>query len=175
MTQRELNNSYFKWLFDLVCENRYSDRISYEKLLRYLHDTDFIYSIRRDEGRAKDGIALRDRFEEIYGGHLTGPCSVLEMMIALAIRCEESITDNAEKGDRTQQWFWGMIVSLGLGSMTDDRYDIDYVDDVVYKFLHRKYEPNGAGGLFTIRNCDDDLRRVEIWFQLLWYLDDIGE
>lgn len=167
----KLNNEYFKWLFDLVCKDRYSDRISYEKLLRYLHDTEFIFSIRRDEGRAKDGIDLRDRFEDIYGGHITGPCSVLEMMVALALRCEETIMDDGAIGDRTGQWFWGMVVNLGLGSMSDDRFDINYVESVVYRFLYREYEPDGRGGLFTIKKCEYDLRNVEIWFQLLWYLD----
>ena len=33
-------------------------------------------------------------------------CSVLEMMIALAIRCEEHIMDDPDVGNRTGQWFW---------------------------------------------------------------------
>ena len=79
--------------------------------------------------------------------------------------------DDPLVGDRTGQWFWGMVTSLGLGSMMDDRFDKRYVEDVVVKFLNREYEPNGKGGLFTIKNCDQDLRDVEIWVQLLWYLD----
>lgn len=43
------------------------------------------------------------------------PCSVLEMIIALAIRLEEHIMDDPDIGNRTGQWFWDMIVSLGLG------------------------------------------------------------
>ena len=37
----------------------------------------------------------------------------------------------------------------------------------------REYAPDGRGGLFTIRNCEEDLRKVEIWYQLCWYLDTI--
>ena len=158
----------------MVCGDRYSEQISFEKLLRYLHNTEFTYSIMRDEGRAKDGIDLRDRFDDVDGDRISGPCSVLEMMIALALRCEETIMDDAPIGDRTGQWFWEMIVSLGLGSMSDDRFDAKYVRSVVDTFLNREYEPNGNGGLFTIRNCEDDLRDVEIWYQLLWYLDTIS-
>ena len=138
-----------------------------------------IFLLPKDENRAEDGIALRYRFA--YGYHspasaetfLDGPCSVLEMMVALAIRCEETIMDNPLIGDRTGQWFWGMIVSLGLGSMMDDRFDEDYVDFVINRFLNREYEPNGKGGLFTIKNCVQDLRDVEIWYQICWYLDSI--
>jgi hypothetical protein len=104
---------------------------------------------------------------------LDGPCSVLEMMIALAIRCEETIMDDPDIGDRTRQWFWGMIINLGLGGMTDANFDPDFVDDSVLRFLNRDYEPDGRGGLFTIRNCHRDLRDVEIWYQLCWYLDSI--
>lgn len=143
-----------------------------------LHDTRFVYSIPRDENRARDGIDLRYRFALLHDTpslvqYLEGPCSVLEMMIALAIRCEENIMDDPKVGDRTGQWFWGMIVNLGLGAMTDNRFDRQFVDEVVQRFLDRDYEPNGKGGLFTVRNCKYDLRTVEIWYQLNYYLDTI--
>jgi hypothetical protein len=95
------------------------------------------------------------------------------MIIALAIRCEETYMDDASIGDRTGQWFWGMIRNLGLGSMVDSRFDKLYVEEVVRRFLDREYEADGTGGLFTIKNCDADLRDVEIWYQLCWYLDTI--
>jgi hypothetical protein len=104
---------------------------------------------------------------------LRGPCSVFEMMIALAIRCEENIMDDPSKGDRTGQWFWGMITNLGLGSMMDHRFNKIFVDDTIKRFLDRDYEPDGKGGLFRIRNTNKDLRTVEIWYQLCWYLDTI--
>ena len=79
--------------------------------------------------------------------------------------------DDPKMGNRTSQWFWGMINSLGLSGMYDDNFDKDFVYEVVYRFLDRDYEPDGRGGLFTIKNCDKDLREVEIWYQLCWYLD----
>ena len=67
-----------------------------------------------------------------------------------------------------------MIRNLGLGSMTDVNFDDDYVKDRIEIFLYREYEPDGKGGLFTIKNCDIDLRTVEIWTQLCWYIDSIA-
>lgn len=93
-------------------------------------------------------------------------------MIALAVRCEEHIMDDPDIGDRTGQWFWNMIVSLGLGSMTDERFDGEYVDEVVDIFLNREYERNGEGGLFTVNDTDRDMRNVEIWYQMHWYLNE---
>lgn len=179
MIHNIIDNEYFAWLYNKACGNRYSDQISYKKLLMYLHSKVFRYSIPKDENRAADGIALRQRFandcETIEDAdlYLTDPCSVLEMMLALALRCEENIMDDSAYGDRTTQWFWGMIVNLGLGSMTDDKFDKKLADDIIEHFLDRDYEPNGKGGLFYIRNCDRDLRNIEIWIQLCWYLDSI--
>lgn len=174
MTRRYVDDEYFEWMFDLVCEGRYARGISFRKLLRYLHDVEFTYIIPNDSNRAEDGIDLRRRFS--YETYILGrddPCSVLEMLIALSIRCEESIMDDPRIGDRTSQWFWRMITNLGLSSMTDDRFDERIVDNVIDRFLNREYEPDGRGGLFTVRYCDYDLRDVEIWIQLGWYLNSI--
>ena len=177
MLQDRIGNDYFDWLCGIVCANRYADGISFRKLLGILHSIDFEYIIPRDSNRAEDGMNLRYRFAYDYHGvedaerYLPGPCSVLEMMVALAIRCEEDIMDDPRYGDRTGQWFWGMIVSLGLGGMMDTRINEDLVRSTIDRFLDRKYERNGKGGLFTIRSTSKDLRKIEIWTQMLWYLD----
>lgn len=167
-----MNEEYFDKLCDFVCRGRYENKNSFRKTLRRLHDIEFRFIIHNDKNRALDGIDLRTRFMGDDVRYLDDrPCSVLEMMIALAIRCEENIMDNTELGDRTGQWFWGMVVNLGLGSITDDKYDEEYVDFVIERFLDRDYEPDGEGGLFHIRRCRQDVRNVEIWYQLCWYLD----
>ena len=182
MIEHEINEDYFEWLYEGMCGNRYSKNISYRKLLEHLHNTNFRYTISNDKNRASDGIDLRYSFAlsqgcedepELITDYLKGPCSVFEMMVALAQRCE-SVMDDPKIGDRTGQWFWGMINNLGLGGMNDNRYNEQYVDDVINTFLDREYKSNGKGGLFTIRNCEYDLREVEIWYQLCWYLDTIS-
>lgn len=174
-----LINDYFNYLCDWVCGDRYSKAVSYNKLLMHLHSIEFRYSIPRDRNRARDGEDLRYRFATTIGyddipPELDGPCSVLEMMVALAIRCEETIMDDPAVGNRTGQWFWGMVTNLGLGSMHDTRFDRDLVDERIDIFLDREYEPNGRGGLFTVRNTTEDLRELEIWYQLMRYLNSIS-
>lgn len=181
MTRVDVSNEYFRWMLDTVYENDYSEAVSYKKLLTHLHNMTFTFSIPNDMNRAEDGISLRHRFafannyddsiDEILD-ILNGPCSVLEMMVALATHCEE-LMDNPTVGDRTGQWFWGMIVNLGLGSMTDKNFDRKYVDMCIKRFLNRDYDPDGKGGLFTIKGNRRDLRTVEIWYQLCWYIDSI--
>lgn len=173
-----IKSDYFEWMYELVCNGRFVKPISYRQLLTFLHDTEFIYFVPYDENRAAEGIALRYRYCSIHDCedaecYLTGPCSVLEMMVALAIRCEENIMDDPTKGDRTSQWFWGMITNLGLGSMSDSNFNEWLVNDIVTRFLERDYEPDGRGGLFTVKNWNRDMRTAEIWHQLMAYINSI--
>lgn len=177
-----IKNEYFEWLYDWVWGIRGNECITFRKLLIRLHQIEFRYLIHMDRNRASDGIDLRYRFAlttgyedspEVVMNALDGPCSVLEMILALAIRCEEDYMDDPSIGSRVPQWFWGMIRNLGLISMSDAMFDKDTVDAAVERLLNREYEPNGEGGLFTVKNRACDLRNVEIWDQLCWYLDDI--
>ena len=136
-----------------------------------------------DANRAEDGENLRYRFayEKSYDDRMIAdilddrPCSVLEMMAALSLRCEENIMDDPDSGNRIGKWFFDMISSLGLYDMYDSRFDRRKTDDVIRIFLSHEYAPNGRGGLFTIESCSKDLRNVDIWRQMCWHLNDITE
>lgn len=179
MTRKnEIENKYFDWMYNLVCEDRYDGNNSYRKLLAYLHNVEFTYTIARDSNRASDGMDLRYRFAYDTGcacadSYLEGPCSIFEMMLALAIRCEENIMDDPSMGNRTSQWFWKMVNNLGLSSMLDNNFDIYYVEDIITAFLNREYKRDGRGGLFAVRHCKRDMRRLEIWTQMCYYLDEL--
>lgn len=177
--RNELINEYFEWMYQLVCKD--TKGLSYRKLLCKLFDTPFNYTIAMDGNRAEDGVDLRYRFGYECGFDNSAvadclddkDCSVLEMMVALAIRCEEHIMDNPDIGDRTGKWFLDMIVNLGLEKMTDDRFDKRYVERILHRFLNREYGRNGDGGLFTVHHNRIDMRSVEIWYQAMWYLDEV--
>ena len=179
MTRYELNNRYFEWMYDKVIRNALKQVKSYKKLFTYLHGVDFNYILDMDSNRAEDGVDLRYRFayEQDIDPRLAAtyldnrPCSVLEMIIALAIRCEEDIADDPEIGDRTSNWFWDMMSSLGLQYFDDEWYDEKQIATIVDKFLYRKYARNGKGGLFCIPGIDKDMRSAEIWYQAMWYFD----
>lgn len=173
--EERVKSDYFEWMYDLICGDRFAKSLTYRQLLTFLHDTEFTYFIPYDENRAAEGIALRYHFclhnncEELEWC-LDGPCSVLEMMLALAICCEK-IIDDPLIGDRTSQWFWNMITNMGLGAMNDTNYNEWLVNDVVTRFLNRDYEPDGRGGLFRVRGWDRDMRTAEIWHQLMAYIN----
>ena len=181
MNENRMSEAYFEWMYHLVCDGHGAKGRSWQRLLEFLHDTEFVYILDMDRNRAEDGIDLRYRFayENGYNSHTVDeelghqPSSVLEVMVALSIRCEEQIMDDPEEGNRTEKWFWDMIVSLGLSSLYDGRFNRNFADSVITRFLRREYEPDGRGGLFTIEKCRRDLREVEIWYQMMWHLDNI--
>lgn len=176
MKKDEVCNAYFEWLINLVWDEEHFVDISYRRLLMHLHNTEFTWLIDMDANRAQYGIDLRHRFTDRPSERacLAGsPCSVLEMMVALALQCEETITTNPEGVDQTHIWFWEMIDTLGLSDQFDKRYNKKYVNDVMRTFLQREYSPDGQGGLFFIKNPKQDVSKVEIWYQMLWHLNDI--
>lgn len=181
MTRYISNIEYFDWMYNLVCDGTYNEGRSYQKLFKHLHKREFRYILEMDANRADDGVELRYRFaydndydyESVRRYLGDRECSVLEMMMALAIRCEDDYMGDPDIGDRTGKWFFDMINSLGLKDMYDRRFDADHVDDIIDRFLDRKYKRNGEGGLFTTTDRSRDMRRAEIWYQMCWYLDDL--
>lgn len=176
MAQVDVKRTYFDWICSFVCDKKHSKH-RYHTLLTELQDREFIFSMDMDENRAVDGTNLRRRFENETGYYHpdfdTAPCSILEMMVALSIRCEVHIMDDPDIGDRTGEWFWQMIESLGLTAMDNERFQIAYVEEVIDIFLAREYHPSGKGGLFTVPSFGYDMRTVDIWYQMMGYLNSI--
>lgn len=182
MTAAELEHLYFEWLYRLVCDDRYGggDRTSYRRLLTYLHSEPFRYETKQphDEARAMDGIDLRYEFG--YREHIDNRiiaqeldisrCSLLEMMVALCIRCED-IAEDPSKGDRLGQWFWVMLQNLDLAGMNDRDYDGVLVKDIIERFQNNDYASDGEGGLFVLRSSHEDVRDHDLMWQMCHYLN----
>lgn len=180
--KENIGNVYRDYLVSQVCDKLHPYHL-YSYLLNELHSTEFYYSVDLDGNRYEDGIGLRYSFgrennipEAVIATCLdVTPCSVLEMMVALALRCENEIMCDPDKGPRVGVWFWGMIKNLELDHMPNSNCKVSYVRERIHILLERKYKRNGEGGLFTIANCPHDLRNTEIWYQAMWYLNKYRE
>ena len=178
MTTNNVNKEYFEWLCSLIRDSKPNKRASYKLLIEYLYKTEFVYILPMDGNRCADGIDLRYRFgyehgivDPVIASCLDiRPCSILEMMVALCFRCEEHIMFNPSNGLMAGRWFWMMIKNLGLENMTDGNYDPERVNSIVWRFLDRRYSPDGEGGLVCIPDCQYDMRSMEIWYQMQRYL-----
>lgn len=164
---------YFRFLSNIVGGRDYS------LLLKKLHRTEFYSLVPNDDNRGEDGRMLRDIFLEEREGHIgssslpDGPCTLLEMLVALAIRMEQDLEDNPDaKTDK--ECFWIMIANLDLIAYDNQGYYRDgaeqEIGEILQRFLDRTYHKNGVGGLFPLSRTKKDQRKVEIWYQKSEYL-----
>ncbi len=166
---------YREWLLSLVNDwcSEYGD---YYELFAYLYSREFIPTIGRDADRASDGLRMRVTYADQEGLALEpdifGPCRVLEVIAALAIRCENFMWNGV---DRTGRWVYGMLENLGVDDMTDGYFDEARAERVVDAFLAHAYAKNGRGGLFTTKDAHTDMRKLEIWYQMCRYLDEVAD
>ena len=162
---------YYVWLLNMIP----FVRKGYGRILRILYDIPFRVTMIQDENRVGDGLSLRSRYAAEIGLppaareelKLSRPCSVLEVMIALALRCEEEYMTTYSDEDPVGRWVFPMISSLGLSPRTDDRT----AAGIVEAFLNRSYRPDGRGGLFYVPGAEEDMRTLELWSQLMLWLD----
>lgn len=160
-------NRYFLWLVRRVkVDIRSNPDTSYLLLMRTLFEKEFYWTLPFDEHRAMDGIELREQF--FKDKTELGPCSVLEMLVALALRCDRDLLGDGS--DRSYVWFWDMIENLGLEIFVDTKFDPFEVDIIIDRWLDRDYESNGCGGLFHTSDPTQDMRNLEIWWQLQLYV-----
>lgn len=175
----QIDDIYVEYLSCIVYCSDYKIKY-YSNLMRVLYDREFDILVKQDSNRVADGLNLRHQFaldrdlrEAEYNYIMAKPCSILELMVALAVRCEDQIMHDNRLGDRTGLWFWTMIRNLGLIEYDNGRFDKGEIDDILDTFLARRYQKDGRGGLFYVHGSRRDMRKLEIWYQLMWYLDSI--
>lgn len=169
-------DEYFGWLCDLV--HVVQPYVSYNLLAEALHNKEFRWFVPNDDNRAFDGKALRERFCDEMGimyvhDYFIEECSMLELIIGLAYRCEFIMAD--ENGNLDMEgWFWKFISNADLDRFTDvpyyDLWEGEAVDDILNTIIDRTYGYNGDGGLFPLKCPRKDQRKVELWYQMSEYL-----
>lgn len=156
---------------NFVCTEE--DKNLYSHLLHHLFDKDFEWIRPLDQNCAVYGLKMRDDWREKVrrkGNFEDKNCSILEVMVSLAVRMEDNVMSNDVFGDRTSYWFWLMVQNLGLISMDDRYYEEEKVDKILEKFLDREYKRDGNGGLFIIKDRNIDMRTCDIWQQAMGFL-----
>ena len=120
----EWPDDYYIWLCDLVDLETHS---GYSKLISFLYDTEFVWSVAKDSNRAEDGKQLRYDYIDYYNefrlvdyesmSWTDEPCSLLEMLIALARRTRIDLMPEFDIS--TSDWFWIFIKNLGFYGYDD--------------------------------------------------------
>lgn len=152
---------------------------SYWLVAEMMHRKTYRFYIHNDDNRAADGVALREEFGEHHFiddilQTMNAPCSMLEMMIALARRAEFQAW-GTELPQSVGDWFWLMMRNIGLDQfsdavMMDSPHCHDEVDLILDRVIERRYDSRGRGGLFPLRYSVEDQHKVEVWYQLSAYI-----
>lgn len=156
-----LYSDYYYWLESLV------DDGCHYTLLRYLYENQYRWQFALDENRSAGGINLRRRYAYDNGVDISdvgvGPCSILEMLIALADRMTEFMECS---NNQISTWFWVMIQNLGLHKYDDMHFDENKVKDILDIWLDRHFLPDGTGSLFPLKLYSGDCRNLDTWGQM---------
>ena len=169
-----IDNLYFNWLCAKVIRHETrTPSLTYYKVLREMHEVEFVWLVSGDDNRCADGVALRGEFltianiqaeEEWYN---LG-CSVLEMLVAFSRRAAFNTDIDSHI------WFWHMIGNLGMSDW-NDAFMLEVpegsVEEVLYSLVWRQYDSKGRGGLFPVEETRNDQRHVEIWYQFCEYVE----
>lgn len=166
------DEAYLRWLYRQVAQVRLRNPSrTYWSLLRHLYVTEFVWFVPNDDNRVEDGKELRYEFIEEEGlthvseEWLTMGCSMLEMLIGLSRRLAY------ESQGQPRAWFWHLLNNLEIDTVTDEGlYPEGDVTEVLNTVIFRTYAADGKGGLFPLKEAQQDQTRVEIWYQMAAYL-----
>ena len=178
-----MKNRYLDFLCEIVGRT-----YEYSLLLEHLHRIEFYSLVPNDDNRGVDGEALRELYLDEVGPQgvsplrflaedevPNGPCTVLEMLVGVAQRLEIDLFGSRFERS-VGEWFWVLIDNLGLewcdnhGWNTENR--ASEVAKKVEILLERRYSTDGNGGLFPLKWAQKDQRRVEIWCQMSFWINE---
>lgn len=147
--------SYFDWLINQIeCDKQLGNE---------LDAIEFQWRFLLDENRAAGGLELRKVYSLEYSVELedvrTGPCSVLEMFVALSMRFSENADISVPKA------FHEMINNLTRGTF-------DPVRNHIIKWMRGDYLSNGIGSPFPLYAHDIDARNLDIWALMTIYINE---
>jgi hypothetical protein len=164
---------YFDWLCTLI---RFpNDGHTYLGLMQIMHAKEFVWIVGNDDNRLSDGRDLRVYY--INAGldigdpqfKNNGPVSVLEVLIGLSSRLAFLMDGNSKV------WAWQLVENLGLHKKFDpiDQATEDAINEILDNLIWRTYEYDGSGGFFPLRFPEKDQTKVEIWYQMAAWIEEL--
>lgn len=172
--------TYFSYLCDIVEMDKQDE--SYYILLKNLMDYKFVGLVNYDQNRAEDGRYLRRLYsketrDNLHDDNLDidhSECTILEMLVALATKMFEIVPSKT-----AGEWFWEILgnwLGTPLKVFCDAEYYNNKSDDIlrrkVKSLTYRKYNTCGVGGLFPLKHAKEDMRKVELWYQMQNYISE---
>jgi hypothetical protein len=170
---KTLERVYFEWLRDQIRVNG-GNKLAirrYTGMLEMLHAKEFVWIVPNDDNRVGDAWELRREF--LGGGDHIFPkgVSILEVVVALSRRMEFAAAGKAET------WAWQLLQNLDLHYMEDrlTRKQIAIIEELLDTLIWRTYDRDGVGGFFPLAWTEEDQTKVELWYQMSAYINELPE
>lgn len=143
----------------------------YSELCEALLMVEFEPIVGNDGDRAEDGMDLRREFEMLIEAPESdiSPCSMLEMLVAVAIRTAELMYEGDE-GESPGHYFWVFLNNLGLSKMKntgDFRKKQKIIVDICDRFLDPDDE---SVDIVRVKHPPKRWSKLEIWKKINWFL-----
>ena len=176
LDERPEYSGYYTWLLSLIEPPQGVDspiRL-YGMLIYELWRREFFWMdiYEGEESRAADGRQLREQY--MMEADVTpdfvpiGPCTVLEMLIAFALRLDSTIHDWTI-GHRPWEWMTMFITNLGLADLTDNSLraaDRSFVTARLEMWMAHNIGTRGERGLFRFKRPLLTISNLDNWSQM---------
>lgn len=174
-TEHPLAEKYFRWLVAQTrTQKKSEDDPAFSDLLRLMFNTEFAWTVHHDDNRVEDGRDLRTEFCYQKGMATdtlkdAWAVSFLEVLIGLSRRLAFTA------GGRASGWAWQLIENLELNRFPDPLTPkkAKRVEDILDTCIWRTYGPDGQGGFFPLAWPDEDQTKVELWYQMAAYINEL--
>jgi len=177
-TPTKLDLEYFGWLTSQIAVENSK---SYNELFERMHNLEFVWTVPNDDNRVQDGLELRHEFLTTVIHRTENPlaadlqfnkgASILEVLVALSRRVAWIA------GGDAQHWAWNLIENLRLERSFDPltKGKRNRIENVLHNLVWRTYDWNGAGGFFPLNEPGEDQTKVEVWYQMNAFVNEIDE
>jgi len=173
-SSRVSEEDYLAWLGTQLRDEEPNPNRGYWGLLRAMYEKEFTWTVSMDDNRIADGLELRVDFrrdQNIRDSLMPrlGPCSFLEVLIALSRRLAFAAGGNADG------WAWQLVTNLELDRMWDPLTPPKQrkTEEIMDRVIQRTYLPSGVGGFFPLLHPEDDMTRLDLWFQMHAYISEL--
>jgi hypothetical protein len=173
-TNRNLTEDYLHWLEPQLRDEHGNPDKTYWDLLNVMFEKEFRWVIPMDENRMMDGLDLRTEFAR---EHRIRPatmrnlksCSFLEVLISLS-RHMAFIAGGSAPG-----WAWQLLGNLELHRMSDplSQSKFNRLQRIMDVAIERTYLPDGTGGFFPLAWPEEDMAKIELWYQMNAYIGEL--
>jgi hypothetical protein len=175
-SDQELKENYLRWL-EAQLKDEHGPEKSFWDLLNLMFEKPFgwLDHVPMDENRAVDGTDLRVDFAHSIGRRpetvkeLFGPCTFVELIIGLSRRMA------FVAGGSAPGWAWQLLQNLEMHRLSDPLTPSKArrADEIMDRVIQRTYRPDGTGGLFPLAWPEEDQRKVELWYQLNSFIEEL--